>query len=120
MRLLRLLGVWLFILVLLSTSSLASEKSPLTEIQHLLDFISESGCRFQRNGSEYSAADAREHIEMKYDYVRKKINSAEDFITYAASRSSLSGRLYMVNCGGGWQSSQDWLLDELRRFREKR
>jgi hypothetical protein len=90
------------------------------EIHHLFDYISASGCRFQRNGSWHDMAAAREHVGMKYEYLRDrgKIDSAEAFIDNAASRSSLSGEDYQVQCPGGPPvPSATWLRDELARFR---
>ncbi|MCW9012761.1 MAG: DUF5329 domain-containing protein [Gammaproteobacteria bacterium] len=88
------------------------------EIQHLLNFISSSDCSFTRNGSEHSALDARKHIEKKFNYVKSRVNSAEDFIQYAATRSSMSGEIYRVNCDGVSLTTGEWLLRELNRFRE--
>jgi hypothetical protein len=92
------------------------------EIQHLFDYISTSGCRFQRNGSWHDMTAAREHVGMKYEYLRDrgKIDSAEAFIDGAASHSSLSGEDYRVQCPGGPAvPSAMWLRDELARFRAR-
>ena len=90
------------------------------EIDALLARLSDSGCRFQRNGSWHGAADARAHIERKYRYLldRKLVGSAEDFIALAASKSSLSGEAYRVRCGESpAQGSAEWLGAELKRMR---
>ncbi len=87
------------------------------EIVHLLDYIEQSGCSFNRNGDVYSAARAREHIQQKYEYLKKKIRTTEDFISYAATRSSITGSSYQVVCSGVAMKSGDWLLQELARFR---
>ena len=90
------------------------------EIGHLFDYISASGCRFERNGSWHNMAAAREHVSMKYEYLRDRgqIDSAEAFIDNAASRSSLSGRDYQVQCPGTPPvPAGTWLRDELARFR---
>jgi len=89
------------------------------EIAHLLDFVETSGCRFERNGSQYDAREARTHIERKYDYVRKRVRRTEDFIRYAASESSMSGRKYHAICDGKPIASQEWLTEELRRYRQR-
>ncbi len=90
------------------------------EIEHLFDYISASRCRFERNGSWHDMAAAREHVGMKYEVLRQRgqIDSAEAFIEGAASKSSLSGKDYMVQCpGAAAVSSRAWLRDELVRFR---
>jgi hypothetical protein len=90
------------------------------EIAHLMDFIGAATCRFVRNGREYDAAAARAHIQKKYDYVRDRIRSAEDFIRYTASESSISGEPYRIRCGAREMLCADWLAAELRRLRQIR
>ncbi len=90
------------------------------EIAGLMDALSGSGCRFQRNGSWHDAAEARTHLQRKYDYLLKKdkVDSAEQFIDRAASRSSMSGRAYRVLCGGKEQDAGNWFNGQLKRLRE--
>ena len=93
------------------------------EIAHLLDFVSQSACRFSRNGSWHGMAEARDHMALKYDYLaqRGKAGSAEEFIDHAASRSSLTGKDYLVECpGSAAVPSAGWLRAELERFRRSR
>ncbi|MCP5016299.1 MAG: DUF5329 domain-containing protein [Ketobacter sp.] len=87
------------------------------EIQHLLQYIENSGCAFERNGTDYESKNARSHIERKYTHVKSYIEDAEDFIKYAATESSISGRKYQVTCNGKKQASTDWLHNELSRYR---
>lgn len=90
------------------------------EIGHLLGFIEQSGCSFIRNGKTYSAAQAREHITKKYTYLKTRIKTAEQFIAYAASKSSVTGERYSVSCGGETLSSKSWLEAELKQYRQRR
>ena len=90
------------------------------EIDALLAKLGDSGCRFQRNGSWHAAAEARGHVERKYRYLldRRQVGSAEDFITLAASKSSISGESYRVRCGDAPPvPSAEWLGTELVRLR---
>ena len=89
------------------------------EITHLLKFIENSGCTFERNGVQYDSREAREHINSKYEHIENHVHSAEDFIRYAATRSSMSGRLYHVICEGNKITSAEWLHGELTRFRSR-
>ena len=98
------------------------DNKTLNEISHLLSFISSAPCQFHRNGKWYDSPDARAHIERKYDFVLAKgmIHSTEDFIEYAASKSSMSGTNYMVKCGDGDPiPSSNWLKKELSTYRAK-
>lgn len=88
------------------------------EIDHLLQYLSESGCTYLRNGSEHSARDAVAHIRKKADYYEDDIDSTERFIELSASRSTLSGKSYVIRCPGlPEQDSNAWLSAELNRFR---
>lgn len=108
-------GLCLMLLVETANAGAAEE-----EIRHLLEFVEHSGCVFNRNGTGHDAREARSHIERKYDYVKSRVSSAEDFIEYAATRSSLSGDLYTVDCGGVIEPSGDWLRGELNGYRQSR
>ncbi|WP_167505973.1 DUF5329 domain-containing protein [Desulfosediminicola flagellatus] len=87
------------------------------EIDYLLSFISTSECMFIRNGKEYDSGEAAEHLEMKYNHVKKRINSADVFIEKIASKSSLSRKAYTVRCEGKEILSQQWLTEALRQHR---
>jgi hypothetical protein len=90
------------------------------EIAHLLDFVAGSPCTFIRNGRAYPAVEARVHLERKYAALKDRIRTAEDFISLAASRSSVSGEPYRVRCDpGGEQETSAWLSAELQRFRRQ-
>ena len=65
-----------------------------------------------------SAADARAHIERKYRYARKEVETAENFIQGLASKSSMTGRPYLVECPGKpRQPAREWLLERLAEIR---
>lgn len=90
------------------------------EITGLMQALETSGCRFQRNGSWYDAVAARGHLQRKYDYLLKRdmVDSSEQFIERAASRSSMSGKPYKVSCSGvPEQDASAWFLQQLRRLR---
>ncbi|MHC8322459.1 YfeK family protein [Pseudomonas sp. GB2N2] len=90
------------------------------EIKGLLDFVEHSECQFVRNGSEYPGPRARAHLEKKLSYLEGKnmVNSAEDFIDLAATKSSMSGHAYEVRCPEGAQPASTWLKGELQRQRQ--
>ncbi len=89
------------------------------EVDYLLDFVATSGCVMNRNGSSHSGEEAVSHIKMKYDYFRDDIKSTEDFIEYSATKSTMSGKYYTVECEGKEPvRSQNWLLDALQVYRE--
>jgi len=89
------------------------------EIKHLIEYIENSKCTFIRNGKEYNAEEALTHIQNKYEYAKRWIKSAEDFIKYTMTKSSMSGQPYTVWCDGKKILSAEWLTAELKRFRKK-
>lgn len=106
--------------ILALTASLYSVADTETEIEYLLDFVSGSGCMFERNGTEHEAADAADHLRLKYSRGKRYVNSAEQFIDRLASESSWSGRKYTVTCGDTTELSGDWLHRALDEHREGR
>jgi len=89
-----------------------------TEINHLLAYLENSECQYERNGKIHSGKDTVAHVKKKYDYFKSKIDSAEKFIEYSATKSTLSGKYYMVLCQDSPKlKTQDWLLQELKNYR---
>lgn len=89
------------------------------EIDHLLQYIESSGCIFIRNGKESAPGEARDHIQKKYDYFRDRVKTTEDFIKYAATKSTISGKAYAVRCNGPEMDTADWLQSELQKLRSR-
>lgn len=90
------------------------------EVAHLLGFIERSDCTFIRNGKNYDSIQARAHIQKKFDYLKNKIDSAEQFIVYSATKSSITRMEYGVSCDGVALSSREWLETELNRYRQEK
>jgi len=107
----------------LMTSGLAKadvEQKTQQEIDYLLNYVENTDCIYDRNGSRHTGLEAVDHIRTKYDYFRDDIESAEDFIRLSASKSTFSGRYYQVICPGvEAERSQDWLLRALKAYREQ-
>jgi hypothetical protein len=98
----------------------APEARVQAEIVHLLGHVAAPGCQFNRNGSWHGGAEARLHLQRKYDYLVKRnlVTSAESFIAHAATGSSMSGKPYLVKCGNGQPvASAVYLQQELQRQR---
>ena len=117
--LLRRSAAGLFCLLMLLSFHTAAAAGTTEEIASLLLFIEQSGCTFVRNGNHYDSVKAREHIEKKYAYYKERITSAEDFIFYSATKSSITGEPYMVICNGVNMATSDWLNAELAELRKR-
>lgn len=90
------------------------------EVEQLIEFVRVSNCTFYRNGDWHEAGKAADHINKKYQYIKKRglVKTVEDFIKYAATKSSLSGKPYLVQCGGESLHCAEWLRAELARLRK--
>jgi hypothetical protein len=77
-----------------------------TEIDGLIVRLEASVCEFNRNGSWYTAAEAKTHLLRKLKYLedRGTEQTTEQFIDMAASDSSTSGQPYLVRCSNGLPS----------------
>ena len=91
-----------------------------SEINALLQVLQTSGCQFNRNGSWYTAAEARDHMSRKVEYVENHggFKSTEDFIEVVATKSSMSGQAYQVRCSQGAAiPSAQWMAQTLKNLR---
>jgi len=99
-----------------ATPSAAEDKLIDTLIQRVSKM---SAMVFLRNGSEYNASDAAKHMQAKYDYFKKELVTAEDFIERCASRSEMTGQAYKVRLDGGTvRDANEFLNSELRALRQ--
>jgi hypothetical protein len=89
------------------------------EIAHLIDFVRHSSCTFIRNGSEYTGAEAADHIQAKYDHFKDEIRTVDEFVDRAASKSLMSGKPYAVRCDGKTMPAADWIRAEDADYRAK-
>jgi hypothetical protein len=95
----------------------AGTAAPDPEITHLLNAIADSACVFHRNGKNHSPAEARDHLAMKLRRAGSRIDTAEDFIKYLATKSSWTGKPYSIRCADDSTPSADWLNARLEAFR---
>jgi hypothetical protein len=113
---------WLLLMALYASQVAAADLSPSTraEIDHLLGYLEDSGCRFERNGKWHDAPEARSHMERKLRWLEKRdlVSTTEQFIERAATESSRSGKPYRVQCESREPvASAAWFTAELERWR---
>jgi Family of unknown function (DUF5329) len=120
----RHLHTWLLMVAIWLASAFAGagdlSLTTRAEIDHLLVYLKDSGCSFERNGKWYDADDAERHINRKLNWLLKRdlVDSAEQFIERAATASSRSGQPYHVKCADGEPvTSSAWFRAELERLR---
>ena len=109
----------LLALALLLPATVVADQAEI-EIEHLITTVGESGCTFVRNGSRHDAEDAASHMRLKYQRGKRYATTAELFIERLASKSSISGELYTIDCpGSNAVPSGEWLTARLNEYREQ-
>jgi hypothetical protein len=98
----------------------ASDRSPSenARIEYLLAIVASlHDAQFIRNGTSYDSAAAVKHLRLKLRAAGSRIETAEDFIRYCASASSVSGRPYEIRFADGRVvRSADFLREKLTEF----
>lgn len=87
--------------------------SEADKISRLIESIrGMKGATFIRNGTEHSCQEAAEHLQAKWEKHGAKIKSAEDFISYLATKSSMSGEAYKIRYPDGKETLAADVLHE--------
>ena len=72
------------------------------KIAFLINSIAEMhDATFIRNGSEYDAKHAADHMRLKLRFAGDKVQTAEDFIVCCGTGSSMSGEPYSIKFADG-------------------
>jgi len=66
--------------------------------------------QFVRNDSSFSAKAAADHLRMKLRVAGSRVTSADDFIRYCASSSSVSGKPYLIRFADGREVAAELFL----------
>ena len=110
----------LFVLLFLPATGLLADDDIPTEIDYLLRSIGRSECTFIRNGKHYDSRSAEDHLRMKYRRGKRYATTSEEFIKRLASNSSMSKKVYYIQCVDGEKTlSGDWLLERLGEYRRR-
>jgi hypothetical protein len=117
---------WLLCLVTLSLLLVSAPRimagtliqEPELTIQFLITYVKDSDVVFERNFNSYNAVEAAEHIENKYRHFKDEIDTPEQFIELCATRSLMTGKLYLVVTEQGEQiPAGEWLNSVLAAYR---
>jgi hypothetical protein len=87
-------------------------------IEYLLQVVgSMHDAQFVRNGKAYDSSAAVSHLRTKLRAAGARVRTAEDFIRYCASESSLSGQPYEIRFADGQVTpAADFLRQKLLEF----
>lgn len=91
---------------------------PGASIEYMLARVASSDVVFVRNGKSHTAAEAVDHMRLKYEYYEDRIRTPEDFIRWAATKSVLSGRPYKIRDESGEVPAAEWMHRLLTEYRE--
>lgn len=96
----------------------AGEKA---KIETLLSHIGGlANAKFIRNDKDYDAKSAAKFLRGKWEANEKKINSAADFIAVVATRSSTTGKPYMIQLKGAPPTPcAEYLTTQLKHLEKK-
>src|SRR3989442_6827239 len=95
-----LIGLVLLLFAAVPAHAAVLSSSAQAEIDALLNRLGTSKCQFYRNGSWHSGSEARDHLQMKLDYLVEKglITDSEEFIEKAGTEGRISGQPYKRGC----------------------
>ena len=108
----------LFALIMIPQISMAQELTEQVKIERLIQAVeSMNDASFVRNGSEYNAKHAAKFLRGKWDAQRKEVLTANDFIDKVATRSSTTGKPYLIRPKGAAESPcSDYLKAQLKKI----
>ena len=87
---------------LLALPAFAQQDAEQQKIAYLIDSVATlQGATFIRNGTEYDAKHAADHMRLKLRFAGSRVKTAEDFITYCGTGSSISGIKYTIRFRDG-------------------
>jgi len=95
--------------------------APAAELERIERLIAAVGARqdlrFLRNGTDYPASDAARFLREKFKARSDGVTTAEGFVERIATRSSTTGRPYLIRWPDGReQAAAEFLLAELKRI----
>jgi hypothetical protein len=90
--------LWLLVLLsLMGGYAYAQESSEVAKIRYLIGSVEAlQEVKFFRNGSEYDAKKAADHLRLKLKMAGDQVKTVEDFIRLCGSKSSVSGEAYRM------------------------
>ncbi len=116
-HILLLASIFAFACMSTTAAESAAQSESAAAIEYLLDSVAASDLQFMRNGKAHTGAEAAEHMRRKYKHFDDRIQSADDFIDLAATKSMLSGKKYTVRTADVEMATADWLRAVLADYR---
>jgi hypothetical protein len=117
---LRRLPVILTLVLIFAAAAHGQQDLERAKIDYLIDSIAKlHDAVFIRNGTDYTSAQAADHLRLKLRNAGTRVRTAEDFITRCATGSSASGEKYRIRFADGRVvDNAVFLRQKLAEFRE--
>lgn len=97
-----ILKILVVLLLFIAVRGYADDFSETDKINYLIASVEGlQGATFIRNGSEHDARTASSHLRRKLKAMGDKVKTAEDFISLCASKSSMTGKPYLIRLADG-------------------
>ena len=105
------------ILALFSGAVSAQDNIEKKKIDFLISSVENlKGAKFIRNGTEHNGKEAAEHLRMKLQNALV-VQTADDFIRLCASKSSVTGKPYMIRLPDGKTiKSEEYFREKLKEY----
>jgi hypothetical protein len=114
-----LLAIILISVLGFGAGAFAKPPSEHDKIVYLLNAVGTSNLVFIRNGAEYTAKEAKQHLQEKVDFFGSQIHTVDDFIKYVGSKSIVSDTPYFVRLPDGTQvEAAVWLRQQLAEMNQ--
>jgi hypothetical protein len=94
--------LFIILVSLVVVRAYAQDSREAAKIQYLIASIEAlEGAKFIRNGREYDARSASNHLRLKLKNAGDRVRTAEDFIKFCGSKSSMTGKPYLIRLTDG-------------------
>lgn len=99
----KIIPILLIILIsLVAVHTYAQDSREAAKIRYLIASVETlEGAKFIRNGREYDARSAASHLRLKLKNAGYRVRTAEDFIKFCGSKSSMTGEPYLIRFTDG-------------------
>jgi len=100
-RMRRALGIF-FLLGFLTAPAFSQQDVEQRKIEYLINSIADlHDGQFIRNATEYDSQQAADHLRLKLRSAGGRVKTAENFIDYCATSSSITGDAYQIKFADG-------------------
>ena len=99
----KIIKSFLMILFIFAGICVQAQMTEEAKIEYLINSVNTTpvGSKFIRNGTKYNTKAATDHLRTKYKSGKKYAKTAIDFIENIASKSSMSGKEYLIEYPNG-------------------